>query len=64
LGGGGDVCQNCPAKSDGALQQIFISDGVDFFRTLKKMVEGFSGHKPVKLRLKTIFPFKFLLKHG
>jgi hypothetical protein len=28
----GGVCQNCSAKTDGALQQFF-------FRTLKKMVE-------------------------
>jgi hypothetical protein len=55
----GGVCQNCPAKTDDALQQIFISETIFF----KKMLA--SGHKPVKLlRFKTIFPYKFLLKHG
>jgi hypothetical protein len=42
----GGVCQNCPAKTDDALQG---GGG------------GVSGHKPVKLMVKTIFPYKFLL---
>jgi hypothetical protein len=49
----GGVCQNCPAKTDDALQQIFISGhyfsqnvgnwGLELknFRTLKKRVEKF-----------------------
>jgi hypothetical protein len=36
-----------------------------FFRTFKKKgSKKFIGHKPVKLRVKKIFPDKFLLKHG
>ena len=40
----GGVCLNCPAKTDDALQQIFISGLLfcqNFFRTLKKRVEKF-----------------------
>ena len=71
----GCVSQNCPTKTDDALQHIFISGhyfpqkcwrggGGDFFRTLKKRSKIFYRHKPVILRVKKIFPHKFLLKHG
>ena len=35
-----------------------------FFCTLKKGSKNFSGHEPLKLTVKTIFPYKFLLKHA
>jgi hypothetical protein len=51
----GGVCQNCPAKTDGALQQNVFWP---LFFPQKKGSKNFSRHKPVKLRVKQIFPDK------
>jgi hypothetical protein len=61
----GGVSQNCPAKTDNALQQIFISGHCLSQKCWHTGGGGgvgkkFSGHTPAKLSIKKLFPFKFL----
>ena len=53
----GGVCQNCPAKTDDALQQFFISG---HYFSPKKGQKYFSRHKPVKLRFKKKFSDQYM----